>query len=75
MGGNKDLVKKSENGNEKLHISDVICRYIKHIWWKKGIKRKCIICGKEQINIVNVVNMTGKLHGGNFKLRDNWKDV
>jgi hypothetical protein len=64
-----------DNTDKKLHISDVICMYIKHIWWKNGIKRKCIICGKEQINIVKVVNMTDKLHGGNFKLIDNWNDV
>ena len=26
-----------------------ICSYIKHIWYRKGIERKCIVCNKEQV--------------------------
>lgn len=52
-----------------------ICSIIKHIWYRNGITRRCLLCNKEQINVVKVVNQTGKLHGGNFKLRDDWQYV
>ena len=52
-----------------------ICSYIKHIWYRKGIERKCIVCNKEQVNVVKVVNEIGKLHGGYFKLHDDWRDA
>ena len=44
----------------------------KHIWIKKGLERKCIICKKEQYNMVRIVNKIGKKHGGHFYLKDNW---
>jgi len=48
------------------------CYKDKHIWIKNRLERKCIICKKEEYNLIEIVNGKGRLHGGNFHLRDKY---